>query len=271
MVVESKDPATAHPSSPQATPLEHSDPLRLALGDLTEVFAVYPYRAGMPACPHCVGDDDLRALGRRPPLIPSTVFDRYADKALITWGSTPDFKRLLPELFARLTAGQLGCPAVTVTARLRRARWAEWPAAEPPAVRRVLRAWWQRAFDAPPRPGHAPATVRLAAVAAAEDDLTPYLDLWLDRLESPGAPSARLAALLHLSALLAPLAEAGPRGLAHRLAFAPRPVVGQVVHWARQPAVVQRLAHANEALAGTEHDALVRQARAGLLRLRAEG
>jgi hypothetical protein len=218
-----------------------------------------------------VSDDDLRQLGRAPGRISTSLLDRYVTKSMVTWGDVADFKRLLPEVMVRLCEGRTAAPGALVGARLRRADWTRWPAAETPAVRRTLSAMWLTTLAAPPGPGREPVVGRLALITAAESDLEPYLDLWEDRLEASGDPAARLAAVLHLADLLAPLAAGGRRRLTRGFPLARRSVVGQLDHWLRQPVVIQRLAHAGGALEATPHGPLVAQARAGLARLRAEG
>jgi len=251
-----------------AAPPPHQ--LDLALTDLAEVFAVYPYRATMPACDHCVTAEERRALGRPPEQVPGPVLDRFVTKALITWGEEADLKRLLPEVLARTCDGRLGPPPSLVGARLRRAGWREWPAAETPAVRRVFRAAWMATLAEAPGPGRLPVDRLLSLLATAEEDLVPYLGVWEDRLEAPGNPGARLAAVLHLADLLTPLAAGGRRRLARSLPLARRGPVGQVDQWLRQPVVVQRLAHAAESLRSTPHRPRMDRAREGLARLRTE-
>jgi hypothetical protein len=266
-------PVTPRPALPADLDTGTDGPTRqldLALTDLAEVFAVYPFRAAMPTCPHCVGDDELRLLGRHPERIPDVVLDRYVTKSLITWGDDVDLKRLLPEILARACRGRLGAPEPLLGARMRRAGWLEWPAAEAPAVRRTLRAAWLTTLSAGPGPGRPPAMSRLGLIVTAEDDLSGYLDLWEDRLEAPGNPTARLHAVLHLADLLAPLATGGRRRLARSFPLARRGVVGQLDQWLRQPVVIRRLAHAADALDRTPQGAQVAQARQGLSRLRTE-
>ncbi|QYG94100.1 hypothetical protein HC251_17745 [Iamia sp. SCSIO 61187] len=268
-------PAPATTSIPGASEAEMlaegpNRQLELALTDLAEVLAVYPFRSSMPVCDHCVDPYELRMLGRQPGRIPSSVLDRYVTKALITWGEDVDFKRLLPEILTRACRGDLGAPETLVGARMRRAGWLDWPAAEAPAVRRTLRAAWLRTLSTAPGPGRPPAMARLGLIVTAEDDLSPYLDLWEDRLEAPGNPAARLHAVLHLADLLAPLANGGRRRLARSFPLARRGVVGQLDQWLRLPVVIRRLAHAADALEHTPQGTLVTQARSGLSRLRTE-
>lgn len=263
-------PAPPAPSGRDDAPATPAHQLHLALVDLAEVFAVYPYRATMPACGHCVSTAARRSLGQAPARIPGAVLDQYVAKCLITWGEVADLKRLLPEIIVRTCEGRLGTPPALVGARLRRAEWRSWPAAETPAVRRALRAAWLTTLAAAPSPGRPPATRLLGLLATAEDDLVPYLDIWEDRLEAPGDPAARLAAVLHLADLLAPLADGGRRRLARSFPLARRGSVGQVDQWLRQPLVVQRLAHAAESLRITPHHDRMARGREGLARLRTE-
>lgn len=265
------DPAAGASPRPSLPPPDGSRrQLDLALTDLAEVFGVYPFRPGMPACNHCVSDADLRTLSLTPGRIPRPALDRYVTKSLTTWGEAADLKRLLPEILTRLCDGRLAPPDALVGARLRRAGWLEWPAAETPAVRRTLRAAWLSTLATAPAEGRAPVTERLGLITAAENDLGPYLELWEDRLESPGNPNARLAAVLHLADLLSPLALGGRRRLSRGFPLARRGVVAQLDHWLRQPIVIQRLAHAADSLAGTPQGDAVSQARQGLARLRTD-
>lgn len=116
-------PDASAAGAPRATEIEvvadtPTRQLDLALTDLAEVFAVYPFRATMPACAHCVSSDDLRALARQPGRIPASVLDRFVTKSMVTWGDPVDFKRLLPEVLARTCNRTLGPPESLVGARL---------------------------------------------------------------------------------------------------------------------------------------------------------
>lgn len=264
--------ATDRPPVPGAAagPDTPARQLEMALTDLAEVLAVYPFRSDMPVCSHCITDDDQRLLARQPARLPSSVIDRFVAKAMITWGEVPDFKRVLPEILSRTTRGGLAVPEGLIGARLRRAGWQDWPAAEAPAVRRTLRAAWLDTLAQGPGPGRTPAPVRLSLIVTAERDLAPYLDLWEDRLEAPGNPAARLHAVLHLAELLGPLTDGGRRRLQRSVPLARRGVVAQLDQWLRQPLVIRRLAHAADALRGTVHEDSVERGRAGLARLRTD-
>jgi len=244
--------------------------LDAALHDLAEVLAVYPYRAGMPACAHCVADDDVRMLGSTPATIPDPALARFVGKCLTTWGTVDDLTRLLPEILTRAFDGRSVVPEPLIGARLRRGGWLDWPSAETPAVHRTLQAAWLTVLAAPPRTG-VPLVNRLGLIMSAEHDIDAYLDIWEDRLEAPGDPTARLHAVLQLADLLGPFAEDRWRRLNRAFPLARRGVVGQLDRWLRQPAVVQRVAHATEVLRGTPQGASMARGRDGLGRLRNAG
>lgn len=172
-----------------------------ALADLAAVFGDRPYRPGMPACPHCVTDHDVLALGGDLDDIPIAVFARYSRKALTTWGEVPDLQRLLPRLLALVAAPVPGIDPTVVAGKLARALWTTWPTPERDAVAAFLEAWWAQGLDQ--RPGTAPPSVavRLDSLAAASADLGPPLSEWHRRLSAED-PDVRLAAALHLAELL---------------------------------------------------------------------
>jgi hypothetical protein len=99
---------------------------------LREVFARYPARA-VDGCPCCVSADDRAGLaaGSRDAL------QRFAFKAMTTWGDDRDFRHYVPELFA-LGPGYVD----QVAAKLRYAQWWTWPDDERAAVRGYLLALW---------------------------------------------------------------------------------------------------------------------------------
>lgn len=171
-----------------------------AVERLYAAFAAYGYRPSMPACAHCVSDEDLLALGRHPlRRLPAALLGRYTIKAVSTWGEVGDFKWLVPRVAELLAAGLLPVPADALTTKLTRAGWQEWPTAERAAMSAFLQAWWQQGLDRDP--AIAPVvTGRLPAVAAAEPDLTHYLTAWQAQLAGDGP--GRLTALAHLLELV---------------------------------------------------------------------
>jgi hypothetical protein len=186
--------AVVRPAKPRPAGVEG------AIVRLYDVFAGYRYRASMPACAHCVSDEDLLALGSQPlDRLPAPLLGRYTIKAVSTWGEVSDLKWLLPRLAQLLARGQLPVPAGALTAKLTRADWHAWPTAEREAVRALLHEWWLEGLRSTPDIG-AVVTARLPAVAAAEPDLTQYLLAWQEALA--GDDARRLAALQHVLELV---------------------------------------------------------------------
>jgi hypothetical protein len=159
---------------------------------LYETFARFGL-AAVAGCPHCVDDDDQRAI-RRVPLRQLTGHDlhRYAFKALTTWGAADDLRHFLPRLLELAARGDMVVDVATVMGKLPLAQWSTWPPDQRHAVETFVAAWWRRTLTTFPASDDA-ATV-LRAVAQAVDDLSPFLSAWLD----PPAESA----LRHLAGFI---------------------------------------------------------------------
>lgn len=180
----------------------HEPDARLASATdaLYRAFAPFPYRQSMPACAHCVTDEDLLALGAYPVRdLPPDLVARYVGKAVSTWGEVVDFKRVLPRLLELSGQNRLPVAPLMVTSKLARARWAEWPPEERRPVWQFLLAWWHDNTSRWTGPGHAAHTL-LGALAVAEADLGPYLSDWQHLLAS--SSPHRDDAISHLMELL---------------------------------------------------------------------
>ncbi len=176
------------------------DRVDAAINALYLAFAHYPYRASMPACAHCVSDEDLLALGAVPVRdLPAGLLARYALKAVSTWGEANDLKRVLPRLLELTIAGKMSIPAAVVTTKLQRAGWQKWPAEERRAVWQCLSAWWRHTLAGPAGSGMS-AHRLLDAISMAEADLEPYFSDWHHAMAGDG--DGRLPATLHLVELL---------------------------------------------------------------------
>jgi hypothetical protein len=149
---------------------------------LSKVFARYPART-VDGCSCCVSDEDKAALANGS----VDALQRYAHKALTTWGDDRDFRHHLPSLLQ-----VLGTPALDdVAVKLRYAQWWSWPVEERDAVRAYLLAVWQ---DSVQSGGRGAARV-LAAVLVAGVGLTEVLDPLRD--EAPAVAAPVLAELVH--------------------------------------------------------------------------
>lgn len=162
-----------------------------AVESLYESFARYKMAPVVHGCPHCTGEaDQLRIRARPLRELDGGDLQRYAFKALSTWGDADDLRHFLPrllELVARF--GSVGATdGEIVLGKLVYGDWEKWPSKEREAIRDFLWAWWRwllRALPAVGGPSSEPDA--LAIIAEVEDDLSPYLSAWLADGISPAA------------------------------------------------------------------------------------
>jgi hypothetical protein len=170
-----------------------------AVAELYGVFAQYPLRAPVEGCPHCVSPE-YQALLEAQPLreIDAEHLDLYASKAMTTWGCVDDFRHFLPRILDLAALGQLGVWLATVTGKLRYAEWRTWPVEEQQAIETYLMALWRRTlgryaarFERAPGPYSAEDV--LVALAAADDEMQPFLEEWDALARQTEAAVAHLA------------------------------------------------------------------------------
>ncbi|QQR54788.1 hypothetical protein IPG41_06410 [Candidatus Peregrinibacteria bacterium] len=101
--------------------------LKTAIQDLYEVFSAYP--KGL----------DIQE-----------EWDRFAYKAMTTWGGVADFKHHLPMLFEKMATGALGADAFIVLGKLDYAQWKTWPEKEQAAIQNFLVAWNRASLEEDP-------------------------------------------------------------------------------------------------------------------------
>ena len=108
------------------------------------VFAAYPLAPHVDGCPHCVLEADHSALHSvKLRALSAVQLERFAFKALTTWGSLEDLKHFLPRML-ELLPHDLGTrvDAPILLGKLARGAWSSWPAEEVIALRRYLDALW---------------------------------------------------------------------------------------------------------------------------------
>jgi len=124
------------------------DSLSEAIEDLYVTFAPYPLAPRIEGYPCCVSPADETRLRSRP-LRELTVEDlsRYADHALLTWGTEADFKHSLPRVFELVSSkrGRL-LGAESVFGRLEYAHYQQWSEREKLAVNRYAQTLWETTF-----------------------------------------------------------------------------------------------------------------------------
>ncbi|MDP5210916.1 hypothetical protein [Microbulbifer sp. 2205BS26-8] len=122
-----------------------SSALQAAIENAYTTFARYPRSADISGCPCCVSEEDQKAL-RRAPLreLTSNDLDRYAIKAMTTWGGDEDFKHFLPRLLELIaTNAPLAHCSEVIAGKLVEAEWHRWSEPEQNAVVLFFNAWWQ--------------------------------------------------------------------------------------------------------------------------------
>lgn len=219
----------------------------------------------MPACAHCVTDEDLIALGAHPVRdLPPDLLDRYARKAMSTWGEVDDFKRFLPRILELSAVQHHPTPPIIVLTKLWRADWRTWPAGEQRAVWQFLRGWWHDTLTQWSGPGRS-AWRLLGAFAAAETDLSPYLSDWHHVLA--GETAGRSAAVRQLVDLLcdSPLQPDRPHTVAALAPDACGDATAQIEAFLASPDTSEELERALADFAHSEH---VRQIAVAFARLR---
>ena len=149
-----------------------------------ELYRVFkPYRLGddFTGCDHCVAESDSRRLASIP-LRDLTIrdVDRYAFKAMTTWGTERHFKHFLPRLLelAQHDFLEFDLPEVLL-GKLAYANWRTWPAPERNVIRRFLETFWLHQLYCN---GDFPTDERIRTVlgglAEACTSIADYLVLW---------------------------------------------------------------------------------------------
>ena len=171
-----------------------TDLLRAAIDDLYRTFSSYLLRERIDACGHCHDSEDDRLI-RSKELRELGVEElhRYIGDAIDLWGDEYDLRHFLPRILElcaldeRLTDEFVDAPVLF--AKFRLGNWGGWPIEEQEAVRRFLFALWEskleREFQWDERPWSVVGEW-LCAIGHAENDLTPYLEIW----EAAGSSAA---------------------------------------------------------------------------------
>jgi hypothetical protein len=163
---------------------------RAAIAGLYQAFAHRP-RAPIQGCPCCVAPADSAQLARLAREdVPIELADRYARKAITTWGDEADFRWYLPRLAELIARGDLTVDLLAE--KLPYGGWASWPDPQRAAVIDFLDALWEAAV-ADGVDGSAALEDLLAARTALALELAP----WLDRIDRAAIPA--LAELVELA------------------------------------------------------------------------
>lgn len=106
--------------------------------------------------------------------------DRFAWKALTTWGAITDFKHFLPRLFELALRWPTQFDSLEVLfGKLQYGRWDTWPDDEQRAIREYLPVFWASAIEHPVTDAlNCSADIALCALGNTDVDLLPFLEFW---------------------------------------------------------------------------------------------
>jgi len=138
------------------------------------VFSRYQHPAQLEGCPCCTSPAEGRTLiSKSLRDITAPELERYAYKALSTWGNVEDYKYFLPRILELTEDGSLICATEVTFQKLHYGDFQDWPQDEQQAVRDHIFASWSLAV-------HSLDTHRadsiLCGAAPALGELTSLLD-----------------------------------------------------------------------------------------------
>ena len=158
-----------------------------SLEQLYETFSSYSFRPEMPCCiPHCFDQSEIDFLGSKPlRKLTAKELSSFASSLMLTCGDTPDFKYFLPRIFELSAHGAFVWPdAEVVMRKLGYAEWSLWPEHEQQTVQAFLVSWWRYRLCLPDVSANmTPFESCFAALCCAEEDVTEYLQIWLETTE----------------------------------------------------------------------------------------
>lgn len=160
--------------------------LTQAIENLYIAFEGYRRRSNTEACPCCHTSEQEQRLHSKPlRKIEAETLREYAFSALYTWGTEDDFKHFLPRILELLVT--LDDPGLdfmdpeVLFPKLPYTSWWLWPKEERDAISQFMRAMWHAALNTEPEDLDFDGVAQwLCALAGCEDDLSPYLQMWLE-------------------------------------------------------------------------------------------
>ena len=159
-----------------------SEKLQKSIENLYEVFAKYPLKEKIQGCPHCISDEADNVLHSKPlRKLMAEDLSYFAAKSMTTFGDEDDFKHFLPRLFELMSQGESVCNygEEILIGKLGYANWTEWNEVEKSAVENFLMKLIRYSSDFEKDKAYFTETF-LAGIANAVEDITPYLNPWLE-------------------------------------------------------------------------------------------
>jgi len=154
----------------------------------------YELPSHVVGCPCCVSDADQERIHVAPlGDLTAEDLDRYAFKAMTTWGTVNDFKHMLPRILELQACDPdwLG-DVQAALGKLAYGGWLSWPADEQAALRAYLHGCWEAGLDSyADWPNRFGPEDWLEGIVCAGDDTAWYIYAWRE--------TASESALLHLT------------------------------------------------------------------------
>jgi hypothetical protein len=166
-----------------------------AIEGLYSVFNRYRLPNHCGGCPCCTSPADGQRLQAKPlRSLTAQDLERYARKALTTFGNEDDFRHFLPRLLeiAALEGAVADTEFEIVFGKIGYAHWESWPKAEQAAINTFLFAFWDHILGM--FPSQPDARTALSGISRVVIDLTPYLDAW--REDASFTAAQQLASLV---------------------------------------------------------------------------
>jgi hypothetical protein len=203
-----------------------------AIENLYQAFAHYPLRPVVEGCTcGCITEDDHKKLHANPlrELTPDQL-EKFAFKALTTWGDVADFKHYFPRIFELLILDDDWLlEGWVIAGKLNLAEWQHWPNSEQVAVNNAFRGWWNHVLQT--WPYHLLAEECLYSIALAIGDISSYLETW-EHVDT-------IPALFHLARFVDLNASDIPH---HKLLYEwPPDQTQQVINWLLDMRLVDKL------------------------------
>lgn len=120
-----------------------SEELKISIEGLYTTFSCYPFRSTMEGCPCCVSDADKEKIHTKQlRKLNSDDLERYAFKAMTTWGDVDDFKHYLPRIFELLATANIQVDYFVILGKLDYGKWTDWSPSEQNVIKQFLMSWW---------------------------------------------------------------------------------------------------------------------------------
>jgi len=243
---------------------DDNDRMREAIERLYGVFSAYKLHEHVAGCTHCVSDRDHARIHRAPLReLTGDDLERYAFKAMTTWGTANDFRHFLPRIF-ELIARDPWDPIVAEVAvgKLSEGKWTSWPSEEQVAIREFLHAWWLETLSQFPLTIFFDADKCLCCIGQAVDDLGDFLNEW--RIDSIRAHALHFAEFIQSNGAVRP--ERKRRLLASAFWHNRPQSEASVIRWLTHPARAEEVERAfSKFEAGNEDEAAMLSCSLGYL------